>query len=362
MNTIEEWLALHAAVVHRPRLGHVLLARFATPARIIAAPRDLLDATDGEWNIIQQVRSVAAATDLAALLRVCARQQITIITWDDARYPEWLRQIADPPLVLFVRGCVEALAHYPKVAIVGTRKCSPAGHRMATELSEELSNAGVQIVSGLAYGIDAAAHAAAYRSRSGTIGVLASGVDSITPRGHTRLGHDLMRTGCLCSEYLPGTSAEPFYYPCRNRLISGLCSAVVIVEAEIKSGTMWTAEHAVRQGRLVLAVPGLAGSKLASAAHMLIREGAVLVENAAQVLEAIRPLHASTIGHADETLQTLSPPAMGQPLLDWLATPRSLDDIVAFAGRPTHELLGWLTTMELAGRCRVTVAGQYQIL
>ncbi|MBI4237459.1 MAG: DNA-protecting protein DprA [Deltaproteobacteria bacterium] len=288
--TLLDWVALHLAVLHRPRLGAVLLAHAGTPTRLLHAPRDALpDCADSAWAALQVLRAAVPWSDATAALQACERRGIALLCRDTVDYPPWLHEIADPPLVLFVRGDATLLQR-SAVAVVGTRKPSPYGVQITDALVAGLQQSGLVVVSGLAFGIDAAAHRAALAVRMPTVAVLASGVDYITPRGHYHLGERIAAEAVLCSEYPPGMGANPFHYPQRNRIISGLSLGVVVVEGAVRSGTMWTARHAAEQGRLVFAVPGGAGHLQSAGPHHLIREGAILVERAEHIVEALAPL------------------------------------------------------------------------
>ena len=214
----------------------------------------------------------------------------------DAHYPEVLRHIPDPPLIIFVRGAVSALTDgAPKVAVVGARRASRSGRDFAESLGQTLAQAGVNVVSGLAIGVDGAAHRGACLAVHGdghracpTIAVLGSGLKQIYPATHTRLAEEILRCGgTLLSEYPDRMTPRAHHFPERNRIISGLANAVVVIEAGARSGSLITARLALEQGREVLAVPGPVTSPLSRGCHRLIRQGAELVESADDVLAAL---------------------------------------------------------------------------
>lgn len=372
-----EYLVLHLLLLEHPRVVRVLLKRFGTPERILRAPRADLGATDQEWAMLQALRTNADWRGAEAQLARAERLDLAILSIDDRLYPPLLREIPDPPLVLFVRGDPLWL-HRPAVAVVGSRKASDYGRRVVEELVPALCHAGLAITSGLALGIDAAAHRAALAAGGCTIGVLASGVDLITPPSHHGLGETLVRHGALCSEYPLGTRPQPFFYPQRNRIISGLCGGVLVVECRGASGTMWTARHAVDQGRLVFAVPGPLGHLTTEGPHQLIRDGAILATHADHLLVYLLPgfcppargearrtqspsVSAKRAGTAPETGQVARDGAMGDPLLSWLVAPRTMHDIVAHTGEAVSKTLARLTSLEAAGAIRVTPEGLYQL-
>ncbi|HZG15067.1 MAG TPA: DNA-processing protein DprA [Candidatus Bathyarchaeia archaeon] len=198
------------------------------------------------------------------------------ITIHDQEYPEMLRQIPDPPLILYYRGNL-AFLHQPIIAIVGSRKPTPYGKDACAVICKQLAEAGMVIASGMAYGIDAEAHRTALRMKAPTIGVLGCGIDQVYPTIHRPLYREVEEKGLLLSEYPPGAQPVPGYFPERNRIISGLALGVVVVEAAVKSGSLITAQFALEQGREVFAVPGPVFSPLSAGPHNLIKEGAKLV-------------------------------------------------------------------------------------
>lgn len=205
-----------------------------------------------------------------------AANNIPFISILDQQYPQLLRHIADPPLILFYRGKLSWLQK-PILAVVGSRKPTPYGKAACAEITKQLVDAGMVIASGVAYGIDAEAHRTSLRLQAGTIGVLGCGIDQVYPPLHRPLYREIEDSGLLLSEYLPGTPPLPGYFPERNRIISGLALGVVIIEAAVKSGSLVTAQLALEQGREVFAVPGPIFSELSAGPHNLIKDGAKLV-------------------------------------------------------------------------------------
>lgn len=216
---------------------------------------------------------------------------IQAIQETNATYPARLRNIADPPETLYMRGTLPPDDH-PTVAIVGTRKATLDGRAAARELARELAARGVVIISGLALGIDAAAHEGALDANGTTIAVLGGGPDIIYPPSHESLGRRIEERGAILSEYPPGTPCYPNQFLARNRIVSGLADAVVIVEAPIASGALATARHAANQGREVFVLPGPAGHPHYAGSHMLIREGARLIRNGKDLIEDMPSLAA----------------------------------------------------------------------
>lgn len=214
-----------------------------------------------------------------------------IITYDDPYYPKLLKEIPDPPLVLFVKGDVDLLDS-PQLAIVGSRNPSPSGIDIAKLFAKHLAQMGITITSGLALGIDGAAHEGAIAAENGrTIAVLGTGVDVIYPASHQELADKIIENGgTLVSEFPPHTKPKPYNFPRRNRIISGLSLGTLVVEAALRSGSLITARCSLDQGREVFAVPGSIHNPLAKGCHMLIRNGAKLVETANDIIEELGPL------------------------------------------------------------------------
>src|SRR5438093_10198935 len=222
---------------------------------------------------------------------------MSTVALGDAAYPALLREIHDPPGRLYIEG---RLPIAPTIAIVGSRRATPYGCRAAHRLARELSNAGVVVVSGLARGIDAAAHRGALEASTPTVAVMATGLDRIYPPEHAELARDIARTGALVTEAEDGTLPLPGRFPVRNRIISGLSLGVVVVEAAERSGALITARMAAEQGREVFCVPGSIENPLAIGGHQLIKDGAKLVQTVEDVLDefpALARVHARARAH-----------------------------------------------------------------
>jgi DNA processing protein len=249
--------------------------------------------------------------------------------------PPLLRAIHDPPKRLYLRGAADTkLLRGPAVAIVGARACSPYGAQVARKLGRELAAAGLVVVSGLARGVDGAAHRGALESDGDTIAVLGCGIDRDYPAGHATLAQEIARRSLLVSEYEPGVQPAPFRFPARNRIIAGLCAATVVVEARERSGALITADFALEEGREVFAVPGEITSSLSAGTNTLLRLGATPVTCAADVLE----LYGIEVEP--------SVPAT-HPLLELL--PATADELVRATGRTSGEISAVLAELELNG-------------
>ena len=299
----------------------------------------------------------------ARFLETAAAGGIVAVAWQDARYPAQLAALDDPPAVVWVRGRTEPLGQ-PSVAIVGSRSASPYALAVAEHLACDVSRRGVAVVSGLARGVDAAAHRGALTGPGSTVAVLGAGVDVAYPADHAALAASIAEQGAVVSELAPGTPPLAYHFPRRNRLISGLALAVVVVEAAARSGSLITARCAAEQGRDVMAVPGNVLSGRNRGAHALIRDGAKIVETADDILEELGV--APGAGGAGET------PAVGSrghedarqasdPVLRHMDAGEihALDDLIARSGLDSADLLARLTDLEVEGRVRRVGAGRF---
>ena len=254
----------------------LLMEHFSSPEDVYYAREEALWQVDGlkkEQAVLLENKSLAMAD---RVLADCARKNIFIVTMADALYPERLRNIYQPPLLLYGKGAMPLFDEEAAVAVVGTRSCTPYGIHCAEKLGYELTQQGGMVVSGMAKGVDAAAMKGALRFGGFTCGVLGGGVDVVYPAENRRLYEDIAATGVLLSEYPPQAEPEAWHFPVRNRIISGLSVAVAVVEAPERSGALITAENAIEQGRDVFAVPGPIDAPNSAGCHRLIREGAGL--------------------------------------------------------------------------------------
>jgi DNA processing protein len=278
--------------------------------------------------------------ELASIERLALR----LVDERDAAFPPLLREIPDAPVALFVQGRSETLLAPMAVAIVGSRRGTAAGQAFATALARDLAQAKVTVVSGLAKGIDGASHRGALDGAGVTIAVMGGGHDEVYPPTHRNLAARIVDTGALISEYPPSTPTYAAQFPERNRIISGLCAAVVVVEATDKSGSLITARMALEQGREVMAVPGAIEGGAHRGCHRLIRQGALLVEGVADVLEGLglsAPLHAPS----------RAPPSgrLARVLDAMTASTTTAHDIVESLGMSVEDALTALVELELEG-------------
>ena len=278
----------------------------------------------------------------------------------DRDYPSHLAALDTPPPLLWALGEIEALQR-PCVAIVGARIASAAGQRFARTLAADLGAAGYVVVSGLARGVDGAAHEGALPT--GTVAVLGGGIDDIYPREHDKLYNQIAAQGCIVSESRPGQVAQARDFPRRNRIISGLSKAIVVVEAELRSGSLITARRGAEQGREVLAVPGSPLDPRAKGCNDLIRQGAAICEGVDDVLRAMEGFRslqapaASWLAEPGEPFE-FSPDAFCEQVAGLLSpTPVSKDDIIRAVGGKAAPVLAALAELELAGRAEFTPGG-----
>ena len=323
-----------------------LLSTFGNARSVWEANKADLCAAGLSPKLYASLEQVRAHTDLGRLMEELNQAGIEVLTWEDPTYPSRLKQIEQPPPVLYVRGKLDPLDDFA-VAIVGTRRATSYGRQVAEQLGEYLAQNGVTVVSGLARGIDAAAHQAALRGGGRTLAVLGNGVDQVYPPEHRHLAERLMLSGALLSDYPPGTKPEGTNFPPRNRIISGLSMAVVIVEAGNQSGALITASFAAEQGREVFAVPGNIFSPESKGTNHLILEGARPLLEYRDVLEALEidQIQAFRQNRAafptDETEQKLIQ-ALGSETLH-------VNELCVLTGLPIQKVSSELALMELKG-------------
>lgn len=338
------WLALRMVRGIGPVVYQDLLRAFGTPAAVMATSLHALTCAGVRADIARAIRAFEDWSAVDEQLERLARSGARLITWDDAAYPANLRQIHDPPPFLFALGEI-VVADRLAVAVVGSRRVSSYGRRIARELAAGLARHGVTMVSGLARGTDAEAHWTTIRAGGRTIAVLGSGIDVVYPSEHHALARAIAKQGAVISELWMGTKPDADNFPARNRIISGLSLGTVIVEATEKSGSLITARCAAEQGREVFAVPGAVG-ELTRGTHRLIREGAKLTEGVDDVIEEIAPhLRGSAGGRVpvelsmaeEQVLAAVSPDAV------------HIDVVIAHTKMTASDVLPILLNLELKG-------------
>jgi DNA processing protein len=317
-------------------------------------PREVLDALLAERPHDASLTPPSLRSRAAAAIERAHRASISVVSWDDVAYPAMLAAIVDPPTVIWIRGDRAALDP-PAVAIVGSRAGSPYALAVAERLAADLVSHGLAVVSGLARGVDSAAHRGAVAGSGRTIAVLGSGVDVIYPSEHAGLAGEMVARGALVSELAPGTRPLAHFFPLRNRIISGLSRAVVVIEAGEQSGSLITARAALEQGRDVLAVPGNVLNGRNRGGHALLKDGAKIVETADDILEELGFAARGSGGsrtHADAALD----PILGcLPCGDCC----DLDTIAERSGLSVARLLPRLCELELRGLVRRAGGGRF---
>ncbi|MBN1965406.1 MAG: DNA-processing protein DprA, partial [Anaerolineae bacterium] len=283
MSTRKYWLGFNRVAGVGPQRLRLLLEHFGDLERAWHANAEVLRQAGLDRRTRENLQAARRSLDLNALQRELDDLGVTALTWDDLDYPPVLRELPDAPPVLYVRGTLLPEDNWA-VAIVGTRKASSYGVDIAYQLAGALAAAGVTVVSGLALGIDAAAHRGALDAGGRTSGVLACGIDVIYPPEHRKLAQAVSEHGALVTEFAPGTQAEAKNFPPRNRIISGLSLGVIVVEAGEQSGALITASCAAEQGREVFAVPGRTTTAASKGTNRLIQDGAKLVMSIDDVL------------------------------------------------------------------------------
>lgn len=337
-----------------------LLTQFSDPEAVLRAPNKaegvssaVKDALfEPNWDLVEQ--------DLAWL----AEPNRHVITLHDARYPELLKQIADPPSLLFVQGDVTLLSQW-QIAMVGSRNPSTSGAETAYEFARYLAQGGISITSGLAIGIDASAHKGALAATEGkTIAVVGTGLDRVYPAKHRDLAHDIANTGAIVSEFALGTPPRAENFPRRNRIISGLSLGSLVIEAAIRSGSLITARMAMEQGREVFAIPGSIHNPLARGCHKLIREGAKLVETANDILEELGALASvqqpMVEKQGQHSVETHNEDEEYKLLLDKLGyDPIQIDILIERCGLTADAVSSMLLLLELQGQVESLPGGRY---
>lgn len=334
-----------------PRLRKALLEEFGTAAAVLsAAPSDLRRVQGIGAELTRRIAVAREDIDVQAELDLCAANGIAILSECDPAYPRALREIHDPPGILFVRGEVlpqDALA----VAIVGSRHATHYGLAQAERLAGGLARAGLTIISGLARGIDAAAHRGALAAGGRTLAVLGSGVLNMYPPEHAALADEVAARGAVISESPPRSPPLSGAFPQRNRIISGMSLGVLVVEASVRSGALISARHAMEQGREVFAVPGRVDNRMSHGCHRLIRDGAKLVETVDDVLEELGPLVApaqSAQGDAVHHPAELMLNELEQQVLAKIASePITIDAVLAASQLPAPQVLATISVLEM---------------
>lgn len=334
-----------------PRTLADLLERFGTAAEVLAADAAALASVRNVGpKLVSAIRNASDHVDVVAIMQWCEDQQITLLPLDASHYPQLLRELPDAPPLLFVDGQIKA-CDAMAVAIVGTRHATAYGRSQAEKIAYGLAKAGVTIVSGMARGIDSSAHRGAIDAGGRTIAVFGCGLAHIYPPENTELSRRIVDNGALVSEFHPQTKPHSGTFPQRNRLISGLSHATLVIEAPERSGSLITARTAYEQGREVLALPGAVTSRASQGTNLLIRDGATLVRNVDDILECLGPL-ANPVPTSDG--RDVHRPAEAllndreRLVLDAIATAATaIDNIVQSCGLPVPQVLATISVLEV---------------
>lgn len=362
------WLALTMTPGIASRLSARLLEEFGSPEEVFRAPLPRLERCNLPAAVAQAVYKKQAykraEKEIASIRGI---ENLRLVNWTDPEYPAMLREIYDPPTLLYVRGNAEVLT-MPCVSIVGTRKPTLYGTQMAERLGRELAARGVTVVSGMARGIDAIAHQGAMAANGRAIGVLGTGVNVCYPKENKKLYEKVLERGAIISEFPLGTHPSPENFPIRNRIVAGMPHGVVVVEGAQYSGSLITARLAMEFGREVFAVPGNVTQPVSFAPNQLIRQGAKLVTNGEDVIEDLpTPIRAILVrAEAPESeqrnlLAAASLNSSEKKIYELLAIdlPVHIDDIVERSGLNSSEVLATLFDLEMKGIVRQLPGKQF---
>ena len=351
---IEPWLRLSLLAGLGDESFRRLLVAFGSPEQILAAShRELAKLVPA--RIAASIAASQAPDGLERVAEWLSDRANLVVTLGDKRYPQALLQIPDPPPLLYVKGNADLL-NVSALAVVGSRNATPQGVALAESFARTLSDAGLTIVSGLALGIDAAAHRGGLAGSARSAAIVGTGLDVVYPARNRALAHELAASGVLISEFPLGTGPLAGNFPRRNRLISGVARGCLVIEAALESGSLITARLANEQGREVFAVPGSIHSPLSKGCHLLIKQGAKLVESAQDVLEELNmpvaapPSIASEDPHANALLRHLG------------FDPCDVDTLTARSGLTSDAVSALLTQLEIEGRVAAVPGGRYQRL
>lgn len=367
----EPWLRLLRASGTRRQPWHDLLATHGSAAAVTELPAAKLSAAGISADAIARLHDAKHGADDTWRHWLLAAPQRALIGIDDAAYPPLLRRLPDPPLALWIEGSERELLAAPQLAIVGSRNPTRDGRDTARQFARYLSERGLTITSGLATGIDAASHEGGLDGGSGTIAVLGSGIDTIYPTDNRSLAERIVRDGLVISEFPPGTPPRAEHFPQRNRIIAGMTVGTLVVEAARRSGSLITARLAGQYGREVFAVPGSIHSPLAKGCHELIRQGAKLVDDVADILVELAPLLSASIGtepsrpagtrdDAATPESSLTEQPAYAALLDALGfAPTAIGELAQCTGLTAAELSSMLLVLEFEGLVEALPGGRY---
>ena len=356
-DALHAWLALSLTKGLGGEGARRLLMEFGSPEAVFAASIGSLKSVL-KPHVPPEITKGIAKEDIAPALSWLEDGNNHIVTLADNDYPQSLLNIPDPPLLLYVKGRLDLL-NRPALAIVGSRNATPQGIGNAEAFAKSLSDTGLSIISGMAHGIDAAAHRGALRGQGGSIAVVGTGLDKVYPAANRDLAHLLAQQGALVSEFPLGTPPLPANFPRRNRIISGMSAGCLVVEASLQSGSLITARLAIEQGRDVFAVPGSIHAPQSKGCHALLKQGAKLVESAQDILEELGGLLVTPA--STPAVETLEIQGSCGSLLDHIGfDPVDVDTLKTRSGLTIAELSAMLLTLELNGLINTIPGGLYQ--
>jgi DNA processing protein len=361
MTELKSWLALSLT----QGLGAIgckkLVDYFGSPSEVLkASPGALANVSGIKNNALESLKRPHALEDASRELEAAARKKVSVLCFDSEKYPEHLKNIHNPPVILYARGNLDIL-NLPAIGIVGSRAASGYGLSVAERLGFQLADAGVSVISGLALGIDTAAHQGALNAQGKTLAVLGCGLDVVYPTANRDLWQRIGSQGLLLTEYPLGTRPEGFRFPARNRIISGLSLGLVVVEAARRSGSLITARHAMEQGREVFAVPGRVDSVKSAGPHRLVQEGAKLVHDITDIFEELSMEgKGNHLFEKETTLNHLT--GTQKVLMDFLDVyPKNINQLILETGFHSGEISRLLLDLELMELVEVLPGNQYKL-
>jgi DNA processing protein len=368
LNDLKLWLSLDQI----NGLGNAgvcqLLTKFGSPDAIFSASISQLReiVTD---EIAQKINKGVDAEVIAPTLKWLEKDNAHVVTFADSAYPKQLLEISSPPAVLYAIGHLHWLNH-PAIAMVGSRSATPQGEKNAEDFAQSLCEQGLCVVSGMALGIDGAAHRGALKANGATIAVVGTGLDIVYPARHRDLAHKIAERGLIISEFPLGTPSKAQNFPRRNRVISGLSLGCLVVEANIDSGSLITARLATEQGREVFAIPGSIHSPVTKGCHLLIKQGAKLVETTQDILEELKNMlpENTTLAHSPYGLmgnlhsKTTAPLEANTVLTSMGFDPINFETLRTISGLTTEALSSMLMVLELENKITTLTGGKYQRL
>ncbi|MCI0339166.1 MAG: DNA-processing protein DprA [Acidobacteria bacterium] len=363
---LADWIALNMIRGIGPRTANQLLGHFGSPAQVFAASRLALERAGLKPEIVRELHDLQILEKANAEIERLEKLGGRVVTLQDEEYPLLLREIYDPPIALYLRGDLKRACDRPCLAVVGSRRCSTYGINAAMSLSRDLALQGMTIVSGMARGIDAAAHRGALEANGLTIAVVGTGLETTYPQEHKKLEEEIIANGAVISEFPLGTPPLPQNFPYRNRVLSGLCLGVLIVEAAEHSGSLITARLGYEQGREVFALPGNITSQTSFGPNYLIKDGAKLVQHWRDVVEELpRTVKEKILGiergapggaqsEVEPIFETIELSEYERQVLELLTSnaPSHIDQLLMASEMSSSELMNALLGLEMKDRIK----------